>query len=359
METLTPDFLQICLLISTDKKPNIRYMKNLFFFILLCMIGETVSAQSSQLTVIKTFHIKSAGGWDYLAISPISNNLYVSHGTQVNILNKTSGDSVGVFEGTIGVHGITFAPEFKKGFISNGKLNNLFVFDAVTNKILDTIAVGTKPDAMCYDAYSKRLIVGDGKSNDATIVDVATNKVLATVPLNGKPEASVSDDNGNVYVNIEDKNEIAVLDIKAMKVIKRYKLGTGEEPSGLAIDKAKGILFVGCGNKQMIVVDTKTGTIKASLPIGDHCDGVGFDASTGNAFASNGDGSLNVIHANSKGGYSVTDNIATKKGAKTIAVDEKTHLIYLPTADFSSETDPKGRPQMIPGTFQILVLGKK
>lgn len=331
-------------------------MKKIIILTLSLFTYNAVNAQHYK--VIKTFPIQSDGRWDYIAVSPVSNNIYVSHATQVNVLDKTTGDSVTVFEGTTGVHGIVFAKEFNKGFISNGILNNLFVFDATTNKIIDSIPTGKKPDAMCYDPFSKRLIVGNGKSKNATIIDAATNKVLATIPLNGKPEASVSDEKGKVFINIEDRNEIAVIDIKALKLIKRYNLKDGEEPAGLAIDNKKHVLFSTCGNQKMFIIDANTGKEISVLPIGAHCDGAAFDSKSGNAFASNGDGTLTVVHQNKAGKYEVVENAISKQSARTIAVDPKTGLVYLPAAEFAPQTNPQERPEMKQGSFQVLVMGK-
>ena len=331
-------------------------MKPFFALALILTICTDANARSGACSIRKVFPIRSGGGWDYLSVSPLSDNIYVSHGTQVNILNKTTGDSVGIIEGTTGVHGIVFAPEFGKGFISNGRLGNVFVFDAATNRVTDSIRTGENPDAMCYDAYTKRIVVGNGRSKDATIIDAATNKVLAAIPLGGKPEASVSDGKGRVYINIEDRNEVVVLDIKAMKIVAHYPLQGGDEPAGLAIDISAGVLYAGCGNKKLIVLKAATGRQLAALPIGEHCDGVAFD--NGAAYASNGDGTLTIIH-HSKTGYKV-ETLQTSRGARTIAADPQTHLIYLPTADFEPQQGgAKERPKMIPGTFRILVAGRK
>jgi len=319
------------------------------------------NAQNNAIGVVKTFHIKSAGGWDYLALSPVNNSLYLSHGTQVNILDRTSGDSLGVIPQTTGVHGIAFAPEFKKGFISNGKLNNVFVFDINTNKVLDSIPTGTNPDFIYYDNYSKRLFLGNGKSENATVIDPSSNKVVATIALNGKPEAIVSNLHGQIYINLEDKHEIAVVNTRSMTVTKRYPLAVDEEPAGLAIDNITHRLFAGCSNKKMIVLNAITGSYIASVPIGDHCDGLSFDEVNRNILAANGDGTMTIVHqTGTSDTYKVIANVATKKGARTIAEDNKTHLAYLPTAEF--EPQPAGfkeRPKMIPGTFQVLVVGNK
>ena len=323
-------------------------------------ITGSCAAQKQSFSILKTFRIRSGGGWDYLAVNPANSGLYVSHGTQVNVLDKTTGDSLGVFLNTTGVHGIAFAPESGQGFISNGKLDNIFVFNLAANKILDSIPTGSHPDAMCYDPFSKKLFVGNGHSNNVTVIDPATDKAIATIALTSNPEASVTDEHGLVYINLEAKNEIAVIDTKTLSVIKTYSVAPGDGPTGLAIDNKAHRLFAGCGNKKMIVLDAVTGKQISVLTIGDHCDGVAFDPGTGNAFASCGDGTLSVVHEDRKGAYAVTETISTKRGARTIAVDTKTHLVYLPAAEFEPQTPgSKERPKMIPGTFQVLVIGKK
>jgi YVTN family beta-propeller protein len=320
--------------------------------------GNTAFAQSSGFHVLNTFHISGPGRWDYIAVSPVTDNIYVSHTTEVNILNKTTGDSVGMIPNTDGVHGIAFAPEFKKGFTSNGKLNTVTVFDINTNTVLAQIKTGENPDAIMYDPFSKKVYVCDGRSKSLTVIDPASNEVIKTIDLGGKPETAVSDEAGNIYINIEDKNEIAVVNTKTFTIGSRWKIGKGGEPSGLAIDIKTKRLFAGCGNKLLIVLNADNGKVVKELPIGDGCDGVAFDAGLKYVFSSNGDGTLTVIHEKSAGNISVIDNVPTKRGARTLAVDEKTHKVYLPTANFESANPQEKRPGIVPGTFQILVVGQ-
>ncbi|MEO6831422.1 MAG: YncE family protein [Chitinophagaceae bacterium] len=304
-----------------------------------------------------SFYIHSEGHWDYLAVAPQSKELYVSHGTQVNILNKITGDSIGVIPGTIGVHGIAFVPALGKGFISNGKLNNVFVFNLKTHKILDSIKTGENPDAIFYEPFSEKIITCNGRSKDASVIDPKTEKVVATIPLCGKPETAVSDGKGLMFVNIEDKNEVVVVNMKTMKLEKHYPLNGAEEPTGLAINPKAETLFVGCGNKKLVVMRT-SGEIIQTLPIGDHCDGTAFDNRV--AYASCGDGTLAQILLSPKTGLYSVKNYRTKAGARTITIDPETHNIYVPTAEFIPLKDgEKGRAKMIPGSFQILVFGAK
>ena len=320
-----------------------------------CNIG---SYAQGGYHISNTFHIQSAGKWDYIAVCPVGNNIYVSHATQVNILDKNTGDSVGVINNTTGVHGIAFAPEFGKGFTSNGKLNTVTVFDINTNQELDHIKTGENPDAIMYDQFTKKVYVCDGHSKSLTIIDPSNNQVVATVELGGKPETAVSDEAGKIYINMEDKNEIVEVNTKTNTVENRWSLGKGEGPSGLAIDTKTKRLFSGCDNKMLIVMNLENGKIVKQLPIGDGCDGVAFDKATKTIFSSNGEGTLTVIKEKSPNEFTVIANVVTKRGAKTLAVDEKTHKVYLPTAEFEKNTPANAKPSMVPGTFQVLVVEK-
>jgi len=326
------------------------------------LISGSAVAQAQNVSgyhIAKTFHIASSGGWDYIAVDTASNKLYQSHGTQVNILDKTTGDSLGIIPNTTGVHGIAFADELGKGYTSNGKLNNVTVFDLKTNNVLNQIATGQNPDAIFYDAFSKKIITCNGLSKDLSIIDPTTDNVVATIPVDGKPETAVSDNAGKIYINLEDKNEIEVVDIVKNEVVNHWQITPGDSPTGLAIDTKTKRLFAGCGNKLLMVINATNGKIVDSLPIGARCDGVGFDIDLKYVFASCGDGTLTVIHEVSKNEFKVIDVVSTKKGARTIAVDGQTHKVYLPTADYEAMplNAAKGiKPKIIPGTFQILVL---
>jgi DNA-binding beta-propeller fold protein YncE len=337
-------------------------MKKITFFFTILLLSSSVTTLWGQkdFHILKTFHIQSAGGWDYIAIGPGNNRLYVSHGTQVNILDQTTGDSIGVIENTTGVHGIAFDKSLNKGFTSNGRLNNVTVFDLTTNAFIGQIPTGVNPDAIMYEPFTKKIITCNGRSKNLSILDPVSNKLVDSVDVGGKPETAVSNEKGRLFVNIEDKNEIVVVDLKTMKVEAHWPLAPAEEPTGLAYDKSTNRLFAGCGNKFLAIVDASTGKLIQALPIGDGCDGAGFDAVTKNIFTSNGDGTMSVYKEKSGNTFELVGNIATKRGARTIAVDEQSHLIYLPTADFEAADPnvPKSRPKMIPGTFQVLVIGQ-
>ncbi|OQP42958.1 hypothetical protein A4H97_12460 [Niastella yeongjuensis] len=300
---------------------------------------------AADMKLLTTFHLSGTGGWDYLAIQPGSDKLYVSHGTQVNIVNKTTGDSLGIIRNTTGVHGIAFVPNLNKGYTSNGRLNTLTVFDLQTAKVFGQLPVGENPDAIMYDEYSKHLVVCNGRSNSVSIIDPENDKVMGTIEVGGKPEEAVTNGAGTLFVNIEDKNEIVVIDLKSRRVLHHWALNPGEAPTGLAIDKKTNRLFSACSDsRQLMVLDAGSGAIISKIPIGAGCDGVVFDESSSHIYTSNGEGSITVVKQGGKDNYSKIATISTKKGARTLTLDETTHKLYLPTKDNN--------------TFQVLVLGK-
>jgi DNA-binding beta-propeller fold protein YncE len=308
-----------------------------------------------------TFHIASSGGWDYIKVDAASNKLFQSHGMQVNILDKTTGDSLGFIPNTTGVHGIAFIDSLNKGYTSNGRINTVTVFDLTTFKILKQIPTDQNPDAIMYDNFSKKIITCNGKGKNLSIIDPFIDTVVATIALDGKPEEAVSDDAGKIYINIEDKSEIEEVDITTKEVLQHWQIAPGESPTGLAIDKITKRLFAGCDNQLLVVMDALNGKVIDTLPIGDGCDGVVFDPKTRYVFASCGDGTLTIIQELSKNIMRSIDKITTKKGARTIALDTATHRIYLPTAEFEPlppGADKKTRPKIIPSSFQIIVLEK-
>ncbi len=331
-----------------------------FAMAVLSLFSGKIQAQKSY-HVTKTFHIVSPGGWDYPAINQETNKLYLSHGSQVNILDKFTGDSLGVIPNTTGVHGIAFVNALGKGYTSNGRLNNLTVFDLKTDKVIGQVSVGKNPDWIMYDAYSKKVITSNHSGGDLTVIDPVTDQVLATIPIGGaKLETAVSDNAGKLYVNLEDKNEIAEVDMVKYTVLNHWPLSPGEGPTGLAMDTRTKRLFATC-DRLLVVMDATNGSIVAKIPIGDGCDGVAFDPATGLIFTSNGEGTVTIIKEIKADAFQLVDNVPTKRGARTICLDEKTHTLYLPTADYeplAADAPKNTRPKMVAGSFQVLVLGK-
>ena len=336
-------------------------LKSLTLLICVFVIGLGQSAPGYH--VVKKITIGGEGGWDYISFDTQSRRLFASHGTKVVVLNADSDKVVGEIPKTEGVHGIAIAHELGRCFISNGRTSTVSIVDLKTLQLIDTVAVGKNPDAILYDSFTRRVFVFNGRSQDASVLDAARGTVIATISLNGKPEFSVTDGRGRIYVNIEDKSEIAVIDAKRLTVLERWPIKPGEEPSGLAIDIKHRRLFSVCGNKLMVVVDAGNGHVISTLPIGDRVDGCAFDPGLGLAFSSNGQGSMTVVREETPSKFTVVETVPTQIGARTITVDPKTHTLYIPAAEFGpmpapTPDRPRPRPPVLPDTFCILKIQK-
>jgi DNA-binding beta-propeller fold protein YncE len=303
------------------------------------------------------------GGWDYPTVDSAAHRLYLSRATRVAVIDTRTGKAVGEVPDTPGVHGIAVAADFHRGYASAGKANAVRVFDLETLRPIDSIPVGAHPDAIVYDPEIHEIVALNGEDNSASVIDAAKNKVIGTIALPGAPEFARSDGAGHVYVNIEDKNELAILDLASQKVTAVWPLTGCERPTGLALDARNSRSFSGCGNAVMVVSDTRLGKSIATLPIGHGVDGVEFDALLQNAYSANGEGTLTVVHEGpDPQQFAVAETLPTARGARTIALDAATHRLYLPTAQFgptpaaTAET-PRPRPPILPGTFEVLVVG--
>jgi hypothetical protein len=312
-----------------------------------------LKAAATGYHILTEIKIGGEGGWDYLTVDSAANRLYVSHATHVVVVDLTTNKVVGDIPDTPGVHGIALAPELNKGFISNGRGNNITIFDMKTMKATGTVAAEMNPDDICYDRGTQRVFAFNGRSRSATVVDAKSGSAAATIPLPGKPEFSVADGKGHVYTNIEDTSEIVEIDAATAKVTKKYALTGCEGPSGMAMDLKARRIFSVCGNRVMAVSDPDKGTVIATPAIGAAPDGVVFDPGTGYAMSSNGDGTLTIVQQ-AGGKYEVLENIATERGARTIALDEKTHRVYLSAASPAAA----GGRGYLPDSFKVLVVGK-
>jgi DNA-binding beta-propeller fold protein YncE len=336
--------------------------------LLLAALGASAAgaqaAGGSGYKVTQKYTLGGEGGWDYLTVDSAGHRLYLTRGNHVMVVDTESGKPVADIADLSGTHGVALAVDLGKGYISNGRNSTITVFDLKTDKVLDTVkSTGENPDAIIYDPASKRVFAFNGRSKNATAIDAATGKVAGTVALDGRPEFAVADGKGKVFVNIEDKAEVQAIDARKLAVVATWPLAGCEEPSGMAIDRAHGRLVIGCANKVMPIVDTAGGKVVATVPIGQGVDATGFDPGTGLAYSSNGDGTLTVVHEDSPDKWTVVDNVPTQKGARTMALDEKTHKVYLVTANFgeppaATTEQPHPRPPMVPGTFTLLVVGK-
>ena len=338
-----------------------RRFQVLLVLVLFCSFS---FAADPGLRVLKTYKVGGEGWWDYLTIDSSTHRLFISRGTHVMVVDSETGKSVGDIPDTQGVHGIALAPEFNKGFTSNGREGTVTIFDLKTLAVITKVKdVGQNPDAILYDPATKRVFTFNGRSHDATAIDAASGGIVGKIPLDGKPEFGVSTGSGEIFVNIEDKSEITLFDPQTLKVKSVWPLAPCESPSGLAMDVASRRLFAGCENKMMAVVNADTGKIVTTLPIGEGVDANRFDPDTKLAFASCGDGSLTVIHEDSPDKFSVVQSVATERGARTMELDAKTHTVYTVTAKFgpppaATADQPHPRPSMLPDSFVVLVVGK-
>jgi DNA-binding beta-propeller fold protein YncE len=313
--------------------------------------------------VIDRINAGGEGGWDYITVDPDGNRLFVSRGTHAMVIDLGRRSVVGDIPNTGGIHGVALAPELNRGFTTNGRDTSVTIFDYKTLAPVAVVKIpGRGPDAILYDPVTKRLFTFNGGTSNATAIDAANGTVVGTVDLGGRPEAAVSD-GGKAYVNLEDKNQIAVFDPKTLAVLARWPLAPCEEPSGLAIDHVHQRLFAGCGNKTMAIVDMRTGKVVASPAVGDGVDAAGFDPGTQLAFTSNGEGTITVVHEDTPDKYTVVQTVPTQRGARTMAVNPKTHRLYTVTAEFGptpapTADRPRPRPPMLPGTFVVLELDR-
>jgi DNA-binding beta-propeller fold protein YncE len=338
--------------------------KNTCWTVVLPLVLTVAFAQSGYHQ-IKKIPIPGDGFWDYLTTDPETGRVFVSHGTEVDVVDAKKGEVMGTITGLKLVHGVALAPEFNHGFISDGAANQIVVFDLKTLAKVGEVAAGMNPDGIIYDPGSKRVFAFNGRSASATAVDAEKGTLAGTVTLEGKPEFPAPDGKGHVYVNIEDKSEVMDIDAKALTVVHKWPLAPCEEPSGMAMDTKTRRLFSGCDNKMMAVMDADTGKVVATVPIGAGVDATWFDPGTKYVLNSCGqDGVLTVIHEDSPDKYTVVENVTTEKGARTMALDPKTHTVYLALAQVEmlppAEGDAKGRPRrhVVSGSFGLLEFGR-
>jgi DNA-binding beta-propeller fold protein YncE len=333
-------------------------MKKNVFNLILMLSAIAINAQNYK--IVNKFPVEGEGGWDYIASDAETGRLFISHGTVVNVMDEKSGKLLGAIPDTKGVHGIAIANDLNKGFISNGRDSSVTVFDLKTLATLTKVQVtGKNPDAILYDPFSHKVFAFNGRTNNATVIDGKDNKVVGTIALDGKPEFAQSDEKGKVFVNIENKNKITVINSVTLKVEQNWPIAPGESASGLAIDNKTHRLFAVCDNKLMMVLDAENGKVVTKVPIGDGPDAAGFDPALNRAYSSNGEGTLTVVQEESADKFKVLENLPTKKGARTMAVDTKNHHIYLAAAEYgdkpeATKDNPHPRPAIKAGTFIII-----
>lgn len=333
-------------------------MKSLLFFA-VCVVAV---AAPPTYKVTGKIHIGGAGRWDYVYVDSNNHRLYVSHGTQTEVIDTNTDKLVGTIPGTTGVHGIAVANDLGRGFTSDGQDNDVTIFDLKSLQVLGKVKTGSNPDAIIYEPTSHRVLTFNGMSKDSTVFDAKTGEIYAAaIPVGGKPEFAQIDGKGHVYFNIEDKGEIGEIDAKSAALTKHYSIAPCEEPSGLAINPKNGYLYSVCGNKMMVVSDPAAGKVIATPAIGQGPDGVAFD--DGYAFSANGrDGNITMV-GEEGGKYEPVATITTQNGARTIGADQKAHKLYLPAQEFGPAPAPTegkkaARAPAVPDSFEIVVVGR-
>jgi DNA-binding beta-propeller fold protein YncE len=343
-----------------------RNHQRLLFAFMLCLLGAALAPicrADVPYRYLREIPVASDGGWDCLSVDPVGRRLYVSHASKVVVIDIDKNEIVGEIPDTPGVHGLAVAPELKRGFTSNGRENKSSIVDLETLKTIAKVDTGANPDGMLYEPSRQEVYMFNGRGQSATVFEAKTGKVVATIPLGGKPEFAAADSKaGRVYNNIEDKNEVAVIDAKTHEVVAHWTIAPGEEASGMAIDAEHHRLFLGCGNKLMVMMDSTNGKVVATVPIDQGVDANAFDPGTQLAFASCGAGTVTIAKEETPDKLTVVQTLTTERGARTMALDPKTHNIYLATAKFEAEPEPapgapRQRPKVVPGSFKILVYG--
>jgi YVTN family beta-propeller protein len=308
--------------------------------------------------VLSKIKIGGTGGWDYIAVDPNTNRVYASHASLVEVVDTTSGKVVGQITQLHGVHGVAVAPEFGKGFITNGQSNSVTIFDLKTLAKVGEPQTGMNPDSVCFEPVTKHIFTFNGRSNDSTAIDPKTNEVIKSFPVGGKPEECQPDGTGKIYLNLEDSSEIVEIDAAKTTVTRHASLSPCDSPSGLAIDVKNKKLFSVCDNKMMVITDIPSLKVVGQAPIGVGPDGAGYDAGLGLAFSSNGgDGTLSIVKQ-VNGKWDTVDTVQTERGARTMTVDTKNHRVYLLAAEFGPLQAGQKRPPVLPDSFHVLVVGK-
>ncbi len=326
--------------------------------------AQTAAVGAAPYRLLHTIPLKGDGKWDFLSVDPAGQRLYVSHATQVEVVDLQTRQQIGTIPNTPGVHGIEVIPGAGRGYVTCGRVNQCVVFDTKTLQPIGApIATGPKPDALFYDAFSGRVFLFSNKGGQSTVLDARTGAVVGTAALGGDVEAPATDGKGGIFVNIEDKNEVIEFDAKSLAVRHRYSVAPGDGPTGLAYDPKAGRLFSACANEKLVITDSRTGQQVAVLPIGKKADGAAFDPATGNVIVSCGEGLLTVIHQDSPSKYRVVATVRTAPGAATLAFDPVSHHIFVCTADYGpapapTEAEPKPKPGIVAGTFRVLEYGQ-
>ena len=331
-----------------------RSFRNFCFTLLVLAFAGALLAQTqkpSGYKVSQRVTLGGEGGWDFLTFDGQAHRLYVTRGSRVMVIDIVSGKQIGEIPSTNGVHGVALAHKAGRGVTSNGKENSATIFDLKTLAPIATVKTGLKPDAILFDRFSSLVLTFNTGSNNITLLDPEKAVAMDSIALPGRPESGVSDGKGKVFVNLEDKNQIAVVDVAARKVLASWALESCDGPTGLSMDIANRRLFSGCANGMLVVMDADSGRIVQKLAIGTKVDVTAYDKKAGLVFTSNGEGNISVIQQEGPDKYSSFANVPTQKGAKTMALDRNKHVVYT-VATAPANADGKR------GSFELLVVEK-
>ena len=330
--------------------------------LLICLASNALFAApapgASGYKVLKTVPLGGEGGWDYVYVDSGARRVYISRGTHTVVMDADSYAAVGDIPDTQGVHGIAIATDLGRGFTSNGRSSDVTIFDLKTLKPMGNAKTDKGPDAIVYDPVTKHVFTFNGGGKNTTAINAADGSVAGTLALNGRPEFAAVDGKGSIFVNIEDTSELVQIDAQKVAELHRWPLAPCKSPSGLAMDTKNRRLYAVCDDKVSVVVNADTGKVVASPKIGDGPDAAAFDPETGNFFASCGEGVLTVVHEDSPDKFTVVENVPTKRSARTMGLDTKTHNIFMPAADFDPPAPGERRGKMKPDSFLIVVVGK-
>lgn len=335
-------------------------MKTIPACLIALTLVTTASVRGAEYHLLKEIPVGGDGGWDYLSVDESARRLYVSHATKVVVINLDKHTVVGEITNTPGVHGLAVASDLGRGFVSCGREDKAAIVDLKTLQTISKVETGKNPDGMLYDPSRQEVYMFNHTGESATVIDAKAGKVIATIPLGGKLEFGAVDTMaGRVFVNLEDKSEVVAIDTKTHKEVNRWPIAPGEEPTGMAFDAKNHRLFLGCGgNKLMVMLDSTSGKVVASVPIGDGVDANSFDPATQLAFASCSDGTVTIAHEDAPDKLTVVQTLKTARGARTMTIDPKTHRIYLGAAEYEAAPSAgQRRPKMVAGSFKILVFG--
>ena len=333
-------------------------------FTFAVLAAAPAGAQKSSYHVVATHRLGGDGGWDYLALDTVRNRVFIARSNRLMVVDAEKGTLIGEIPGFDRAHGVAFSYATGHGFATSGADSTVIMFDLATLKVLAHTMVDADDDAILDDPASTHILTMNGDAHTASVIDAASGKRIGTIPLGGQPEFAVSDGAGKVYANLEDDGAIVELDPKTMKVTRRWSIAPCESPTGLAIDALHGRLFSVCRSRIMAISDVAVGKIVTTLPIGAGVDGARFDPATGDAFASNGEGSLTVVHEVSPDRFEVVQTVATISGARTMELDPRNHRVYVVGAKFGdapalpTASNPRRRPPTLPGSFTLLVLAR-